>query len=236
MINIFKLKKDTFTSRSKDSRFIRLSESNKKLIPNKDTKFLIWNVPARVTCPYATEHCKAACYAVKSERAYPSVLPSRKMHFIESLKHDFVVRMIYTIESYLLKPSYKSAKRIIIRIHESGDFYNLEYMNKWYYIAEYFKYDKRIIFMAYTKSVVFVDKLATLLNRYKPDNMVVRFSIWDDTPQYQIDLANKYNLPIYTAVDKFNDDIQLVNRCLCVDCATCNKCWSNIHTLICEIH
>ena len=133
------MKLETFASRTKDSRFIKLSEENKKLVPNKDTKFLIFNLPSKITCPFATELCRKFCYAVKSETAYPTVLPSRQKHFEESKQADFVERVVFTIESYLMRPSYKNAKKIVVRIHESGDFYNQMYVNKWFEIAEHFK-------------------------------------------------------------------------------------------------
>lgn len=225
---------ETFASRAKDDRFIKLSESNKKLVPNKETKFLIFNLPSKITCPYATELCRKFCYAVKAETAYPTCLPSRTKHLEESKADNFVDRMIYTINAYLLKPSYKSAKKIVVRIHESGDFYNFAYMGKWYKIAEHFKSDKRIVFMAYTKSVAYVDCLAEI-GHAKPKNMIIRFSVWDDTEPNQIYLAEKHNLPIYTAVNKFTNEPSQ-NRCLCRDCAKCGKCWNKTKTILCEIH
>lgn len=226
---------NTFASRARDDRFILLSESNKKLIPNENTRFLIWNLPSKITCPFATEHCRKFCYAVKAEKAYPNCLPSRMQHLELSKRDDFVERMIYSIESYLLKPSYQKAKKIIVRIHESGDFYNFAYMNKWYKIAEHFKSDKRFVFMAYTKSVVCVDVLSDT-GCTKPKNMVIRFSIWDDTEANYLYLADKHNLPTYSAVTKFTKDIPSQNRCLCADCARCGKCWSKTKTIVCEIH
>lgn len=228
-------KKNTFKALAADSRFIKLSESNNKLKPTKAVKFLIWNLPSRITCPYANPLCYKFCYAVKAETAYPAVLPSRLKHLEISRQNDFADRMIYTIESYLSKPSYQTAKKIVVRIHESGDFYNKAYMLSWYRIAEHFKHDKRVVFMAYTKSVVYYDQLA-INGINKPNNMVVRFSVWEDTPTELLELAKKHNLPIYTAVDKFTADIKSQNRCLCRDCADCGKCWSKTKSIICEIH
>lgn len=224
----------SFKALSEDSRFIKLSESNKKLQPTKDIKFLIWNIPSKTTCPFATEHCKKFCYAVKAETAYPTCLPSRLKHFEASQRDDFVSCMIFTIKAYINKPSYLKAKKIVVRIHESGDFYNFAYMGKWYKIAEHFKSNKRIVFMAYTKSVAYVDCLAEI-GHAKPKNMIIRFSIWDDTEPNQIYLAEKHNLPIYTAVEKFTAEPSQ-NRCLCRDCANCGKCWSKTKSIICEIH
>ena len=221
--------KQTFKQATLDERFIKLSEGNSKLVPNKNTKFLIWNLPSKITCPYATAHCKQFCYAIKSETAYPTVLPSRLRHLERSRADDFTDRMIYTIESYLLKPSYQDAKKVIVRIHESGDFYNQAYATKWMRIAEHFKRNKKVVFMAYTKSVRYFTSADI------PNNMIVRFSIWDDTNADDIRTAEGLSLPTYSAVDKFTTEPPQ-NRCRCKDCATCGKCWSKTKTIICEIH
>ena len=227
----------SFKKLSEDERFIKLSEENNKLKPNKDTRFLIFNLPSKITCPFATKLCKHFCYAVKAETAYPSVLPSRTKHLALSKQDDFVERMIYTIEAYLTRPSYKDAKKIVIRIHESGDFYNQAYANKWIKIADYFRYDKRIVFMAYTKSIIFFcNSIYSDTKKYIPSNTVVRYSIWGDTNKNDIRLAKKWGIPTYSAVEHFTKDIPSQNRCRCKDCATCNKCWTKTNKIICEIH
>ena len=131
-----------------DLQVLKVSRRNKKLVPNHLTAFIIWNLPAKITCPYATDHCKKCCYAVKSEVAYPDVIPSRQKHLLESKQDDFTTKMIYTI---LKIASGTNKSEIIVRIHESGDFYNKYYAMKWLEIARACSIDKRIKFMAYTK-------------------------------------------------------------------------------------
>ena len=230
-------KKETFASRSRNPLFVPLSEGNKKLKATDSVKFLIWNLPSVSTCPYRTALCEKFCYAKKSERVYPDVLPSRQKHMEISKGAEFVERMTFTIESYLLKPSYKNAKKIVVRIHESGDFYNQRYANNWLEIAEHFKTDKRVVFMAYTKSIgFFSNNIYSDIRKPIPNNMVVRFSVWDDTKPDYIALAERWDFPIYTAVEEFTKEIPSQNRCRCKDCATCGKCWSKTKTLVCEIH
>lgn len=217
--------------------FLKLSESNKKLKPTKDTKFLIWNLPSKITCPFATEHCKQFCYAVKAEKAYPTCLPSRLKHLEETKQTDFVERMIFTIEAHLSRPSYTAAKKVIVRIHESGDFYSQQYTNNWLKIAEHFKHNKKVVFMAYTKSIGFFSNNVFSDNRkYIPPNMIVRFSIWDDTKHDYLHIASRWKFPTYSAVDKFTKNIPPQNRCLCRNCAACGKCWSKTKSIVCEIH
>ena len=220
----------TFKEAKRSNKFRRLSEGNKKLKPNKFVKFLIWNLPAIVTCPFATELCKRFCYAIKAERCYPSARKARKDNYDKSLENSFVNDMIFTISTHLERRSYKTAKKVVVRIHESGDFYSKEYTKKWLAIARHFEDNDKIVFMAYTKSVEFFK------GEEIPKNMVVRFSLWDDTDTKQAMLAVMLGMGIYTAVEKFTDEPK-IERCGCVDCGKCGKCWNkNIKTLKCEIH
>ena len=204
------------------------TSGNKKLINNQETSFYTWNIPAIKTCPYATEHCINCCYAVKAERAYPTARANRNRNFIESTLHNFTERMIYTLETEI-NSKRDCNKKIVIRIHESGDFYSYEYANKWVDIANHFESNDRVVFMAYTKSVEFFQ------GKKIPENMVVRASVWDDTKPEQLELFKAMNLPIYTAVESF--DNWSGAKCRCKDCATCGMCWNkNIKKIACEIH
>lgn len=207
---------------------------NKKLINNSKVRFMIWNLPSVITCPYATEHCKGSCYATKAERVYPQVKPSRRKNFEESRKDDFVANMIYTIETYARRKSFKG-KKIVFRIHESGDFYNKVYAMSWLKIASHFdNSDIDIVFMAYTKSLAYFKGEAI------PGCMVIRSSVWDDTKEESLELTKEMDLPIYTAFTKEDMAIALENgytKCDCKDCANCGKCWDkSIKKLACEIH
>lgn len=206
---------------------LNVSRGNKKLISNDETLFLIWNLPAIKTCPYATEHCKAACYARKAEKVYPDCLPSREKNFNESRKETFTENMIYTIESALKNDRKK--RNIVFRIHESGDFYNREYAQKWLAIMRHFENNKKVVFIAYTKSFVYFD------GEKLPKNFKLRASIWDDTNEQQRRIVLDNNWPIYTAVDKFQIGDKFT-RCRCKDCATCKKCWQGYKDIRCEIH
>lgn len=219
----------TFKAMKADPRYVTVSEKNMKLKPDANTRYLIWSIPAIITCPFATEHCKRACYAIKAERCYPSAKASRAEHFEISKANDFVERMIFTIEANLSRQVYKAAKRVVVRIHESGDFYSEKYAEKWLAIADHFKADKRVVFMAYTKSVDF------FAGKEIPENMIVRFSLWDDTDPAEAAKAAEMGLPVYTAVEKFTTETK-AERCLCKNCSTCNKCWSALAVLKCEIH
>lgn len=206
------------------------TNGNKKLVNNDFVRFLIWNLPAIKTCPYATEHCKNACYALAAENAYPTVKPCRENNYNESLKADFAKRMIETITYYRNSKSYKN-KLMIVRIHESGDFYNQEYANKWVEIINHFKNDKTIIFHCYTKSLVFFHDV----DIKNMSNLAFIASVWDDTSKEALKEISEKNYRIYTAVESF--DNWKGNKCRCEDCAHCMQCMNNkCQNIACVIH
>ena len=208
---------------------IYISQGNTKLKRNNKSYFLIWSIPSQVTCPYATEQCKTSCYAKKAERQYKQVLPCRQRNLGETRKSSFIDDMEQAIGYYTGLPKNRN-KQAYFRIHESGDFYNLSYVYKWIEIAQRLP---DVIFTAYTKSVKFID----IANKHIPKNLVIRYSIWDDTDLKDVQLAQKLELPIFTAKDKQELDT-LSNYHICPnDCSICKKCYSNdYHNIAIAIH
>lgn len=93
------------------------------------------------TCPGALA-CRAVCYAKQGRYGTPTVKNAR-MHNLEmSLSADFVGMVIEDLK--------RMRKINTVRIHDSGDFYNQEYYNKWCDIARALPH---ITFYAYTKTV-----------------------------------------------------------------------------------
>jgi len=189
-------------------------------------------LPAITTCLWKTELCEENCYAVKAEIQYPDVLPCRERNLQESKKATFVHDMTDILRWNFSRPVFEG-KKIWVRIHESGDFYNLEYLRKWINIAKKFP---NVKFLAYTKAVQFVAECIGEI----PKNLVIRYSIWADTRQEQIEIASNLGLPIYTAFDKETIDEKVKSegftKCLC-DCQKCKKCYSGrTHKLAVTIH
>lgn len=213
---------------------------NAKLVNSGKVRYMIWNILAIVTCPYATELCKKSCYARKSERMYPGVIPSRQRNYEACESATFVADMIYTIEKELNSKKF-SGKQAIFRIHESGDFYSLEYTAKWLEIAKHFEDDDRIYFQAYTKSLPYFVELGYGTESF-PKNLVVRSSIWADTKKELVEMTSKYNFPVYTAATKEEMEIakavgEAFAKCRCADCGTCQMCGNaKVKKIVCEIH
>lgn len=205
-------------------------DGNKKLVNNGEVRFMIWNIPAQKTCPFATDYCKRFCYAKKAENVYPDCLPCRERNFQESLKDDFVENMIFTIEKKLKGRAYRG-KLTLFRIHESGDFYNQAYVDKWMEIIRHFRNVKNLVFMAYTKSLPYFEKYD--VKKYK--NLAFVASVWDDTKPEMMEIIERRGYRIYTAVDSFENWDG--TKCDCQDCANCQKCYKNRYKRIaCKIH
>jgi len=213
----------------------KVSQCNKKLQPTEKVNFLIWNLLAKVTCPHATELCKKSCYAFKSERMYKDTYKRNKYNTIASVKNTFVTDMIEFVKIELSKAK-KQGKHIYYRIHESGDFYNYVYLNKWITIANYFK-GENITFQAYTKSLPFIDRYLNE-NKCKLSDININFifSVWNDTPSNYVKLSSKLYMKTYEA---FTSDVleQKINnegyvKCDCIHCGECGRCYDGLHNKI----
>lgn len=206
-----------------------LSEGNEKLRNSDKVRFLIWNLPYRWTCPYATALCLKSCYARAAER-YNSPKASRYRNYEKSLEDSFVADMIETIEYHLARPVFKG-KKVVFRIHESGDFYSQEYVDKWVEIINHFADRKNLVFMAYTKSLPFFEKYDVKAMT----NFSFIASVWADTSADMLEIIERRQYRIYTAVNSF--DSWNGNKCRCADCAHCQQCMNNkVSRIACEIH
>ena len=205
---------------------LNVSRGNTKLVSNDKVLFLVWNLPARMTCPGKTHHCSLLCYAIKAEKLYKDCLPSRVKNLKESLNPDFVDRAVYTILSAIKND--KKHRKIVVRIHESGDFYNKAYAEKRLAVARELT-GENVTFICYTKSFAFFDGVKL------PKNFKLRASVWDDTPEKDLEIIKRNGWNIYTAVESFKTGDKFT-RCRCSDCGTCQKCWRNYKDIRCEIH
>ena len=136
----------------------------KKTSIENNARVLNFSLPAyktitgKTVCPFAKD-CIKYCYAQKGNYKYPSVVKGLNNRYELSQTDEFVPKMNATI--ILERPTH-------VRIHDSGDFYSIKYLQKWVQIAEH---NKEVIFYAYTKSIkFFVDGLLL------PDNMKIIFS------------------------------------------------------------
>ena len=140
------------------------AKMKKTSLENK-TKIFNFSIPAyktksgKITCPFAKD-CIKYCYAQKGNYTrFPIIQELMEKKYNITKQDNFILLMNEEIEK-------KKAK--YIRIHDSGDFYSIKYLNKWIQIA---KDNKSVIFYAYTKSIKF------FINGLKlPKNLKIIFS------------------------------------------------------------
>ncbi len=209
---------------------IHLSEGNIKSRNTDEVLFLTWSLPSRECCPYSTEMCRKKCFAKKNE-SFKTVRDSRHRNLEESKKDTFVRDMINHLTYQLQRPKAKD-KLMIVRIHTSGDFYSLEYLDKWIEISNFFK--DKILFQSYTKSM-------PIIKERDINNINIHFvwSIWHDTPKEYNDLAYKMDMQTFTALPKNEIDDAVKNGAfLCEgDCGHCKECYiGNSKSIVIPYH
>ena len=157
---------------------LKLSKGNAKL--SKDT--LILSISAGITCP-GSNSCKAwvtvkddkrilnrgpenifTCFAASEELRYPNVFKSRRYNY--NLINSYVVKKDINGLTKLLNDSLQAKKKNIkkFRIHESGDFFNIIYLEAWLNVA---RLNKDIKFYCYSKS------LDLFMTVFLPDNFYI---------------------------------------------------------------
>jgi len=188
---------------------IHISRGNSKL-----GKFIpIFSLPPHVTCSNATPLCTKYCYSNKAWRQYPRVRETRNKNFIASMQDDFVDRMVEKIQYMNI---------MVFRVHESGDFYSNEYLQKWFEIVRRIP---NIKFFAWSKAW-------NLDWSEKPGNFIVYWSIWPDSK----DIPKEGNFAYVEDSDNEEFDYEIPDGFHCPypekTCDICMFCFRNIPKVI----
>ncbi len=117
------------------------------------------SVTGLITCPSAL-NCIKGCYARQGRYAMPNVKTAQENRLMLTQSSEFVE----TISKELVKRKVK-----ILRIHDSGDFYSLQYFTNWMLIVQR---NPNVKFYAYTKQIVMLKGMVPLL----PKNFTLIFS------------------------------------------------------------
>lgn len=132
----------------------------------------IFNLP--VSMEVCGRECPG-CYALKAQKRFPkTVLPYRQTRLDASKQTDFTSNIILELES-----TRRTARAV--RIHESGEFYSQEYIDKWETIAKalpsftFYAFTKRMTDFDFTSimsqsNVVIIDSLMSGTLNYAPIN------------------------------------------------------------------
>ena len=142
-----------------------LTQNSKLKRTSKELGLRVFNfgIPAyksasgRLTCPFADE-CVKFCYAKKGAYIWSNVQPAFEKRYQLSKTDKFIQAM--SDEIIKKKPDY-------IRVHDSGDYYSREYLDKWLKISAI---HTDVRFYSYTNCV------QMLKNVDLPDNYDIIFS------------------------------------------------------------
>jgi len=136
-----------------------LSQNAKMKKPNKINADLYnFGIPAFIsqdgtkTCPNAGV-CAAGCYARSGTYGFSNVKSAYESRFELTKGDGFIAAMISEVESKLKLSKKRGKDLVLIRIHDSGDFYSLAYFLRWTKIMSHFESRDDVRFYAYTKQV-----------------------------------------------------------------------------------
>jgi len=140
---------------------------------NSKLGFLIhsWSIPAgkNWSCPGESCLCRKRCYARKGFFLMPNVHACHTRNFDFSKDAGFVLWMIGALAACFVR---------VMRIHVSGDFYDVEYIRKW---IEIVRKSPRQQFFAYTRSWRVEEMLPELVALAGMDNFQMWWSIDRET-------------------------------------------------------
>ena len=128
-----------------------LKNNNKKL----GKPIYDFNIPPIDSCPNSIE-CQDTCYAVNTYKRYPTAKKSWDDNFKLCVSNDGLSRFKGLVNKQIKKDGIQ-----VIRIHSSGDFYNIDYLNAWVDICNT---NTNTIFFTYTKAFEGMEGLPNNLN------------------------------------------------------------------------
>lgn len=137
------------------STFLR---KNTKITKSNNEFYNVFNygIPAykaadgTITCKMAGTCGKdGGCYAQQGRYLFSNVKNAYEWRYEQSLRYDFADLIGKEIR-VKVKTAKRQGKQVVIRVHDSGDFYSMRYTEKWFQIAQL---NPEVIFYAYTKMI-----------------------------------------------------------------------------------
>lgn len=150
---------------------------NKKMKQSSTDSYRVynWTLPAYqstdgfITCPYAGE-CATGCYAQQGAYRWNNVSAKHHKNLALTQSEHFMSEMLNEIAT-LERNATRAGKQLVIRIHDSGDFYSWKYLQDWLLIIDQFP---EVIFYAYTKALPLFR--VARQDRDVPENFTVIYS------------------------------------------------------------
>ena len=165
-----------------------ISCGNKKLqINDKNEGFLIYNILGKLTCNGKTPLCSKNCY--NNCKSFNKTIATKIRNTIFTMLNVFEPCMNKVLNNF------NRYNKTYFRIHEDGDLYSMEYFNKWLNISQN---NLNVIFTIYTKEPKMLDRINYINSNYK--NMVIRYSIMEDTNKKIIEKVKNENIPTYICI------------------------------------
>lgn len=128
-----------------------------------------FNLEAGSTCPGASTWCMNACYAQKGFFTYPQNQTKYANNLIATQEGNFVTRVVEEI---------RHSGATDFRIHSSGDFYDVGYVERWTAIAKLLPW---VHFWAYTRSWRLGGEMLQALAQFRALPNVSLYASVDDT-------------------------------------------------------
>ena len=125
-------------------------------------QYSLWNfgIPAYKdstgfrTCPNAAA-CVIGCYAKAGAYIWTPTVKAYEWRLAQTKLNTFHTDMVAAINKKL-KTATRKGQQLVIRVHDSGDFYSLNYARTWLHISHEFP---TVRFYAYTKMVLMFRQL-----------------------------------------------------------------------------
>ncbi|NIQ15680.1 MAG: hypothetical protein GTO02_15155 [Candidatus Dadabacteria bacterium] len=179
-----------------------LAQNAKMKKSSKNSEYTVYNfgIPAFMsrtglkTCPNAGS-CVAGCYAKQGAYNFSNVKNAYEERLAATLSDNFEAMMVEAIEEKITIAEKKN-KKVLIRVHDSGDFYSQEYADKWRHIASYFNADENVHFYAYTKQVDLMKSF-----KYWPINFRLVYSLGGKQDRL-IDAAKDFHSRVFETKDE----------------------------------
>lgn len=167
-----------------------------------------FSLPVISTCPGKTPFCERHCYGLRGNFNLPNVTEANERRLDASLRQDFVDIIVGEI---------RQVKAPSFRLHVIGDFYSVEYIEKWIDIANQIP---SIVFFGSTRSWR-CDFLAVAIKRFRDlENVCMKASVDLTDTRYPHSCGWRVWSVEGEGLTCPHDEGKVAN------CLACTRCWT----------
>jgi hypothetical protein len=206
-----------YDNRIRNFRSKATKQGNHITFGNKKMTIPIFSIPALKTCPGSTALCRKYCYAKKAEELFPNVRSKRTRNLALTKTPAFVDAIVSELSNNPFMP--------YVRIHESGDFYNQAYLDKWFEVCRRMP---EKTFLAFTKAF-------NLDYSKKPKNLKLYYSVFPDSCNVPKTGKKAITTIHYKSFTGTNPDVGKAAHCSGY-CDTCLVCFIGKQNVSFPVH